>query len=114
VPFAESRAALGLVEPPESPGVELDVASPDLVVAAASPAAGLVSALSPPSVAGLERVGRKAERSFFAQPDPLKWTVGGAKALRIVPSAPHAGQKRGPGASIPWITSVTCRQLVQA
>jgi len=51
--------------------------------------------------------------SFFAQPEPLKWTVGVAKVLRIVPSAPHAGQNRGPGASMPWITSVFCRQDAQ-
>lgn len=53
------------------------------------------------------------ERSFFAQPEPLKWTVGGANAFRSVPSAPHAGQNRGPGASMPWITSVVSRQLEQ-
>lgn len=35
-------------------------------------------------------------RSFFAQPVPLKWIVGVAKPLTIVPSAPHSGQKRGP------------------
>jgi hypothetical protein len=36
-------------------------------------------------------------RSFFAQPLPLKWTDGAEIVLRIVPSAPHAGQKFGPG-----------------
>jgi hypothetical protein len=35
-------------------------------------------------------------RSFFAHPEPLKTMVGGANALRIVPSAPQAGQKIGP------------------
>jgi len=53
------------------------------------------------------------DRSFFAQPEPLKWTAGVVSALCSVPSAPHAGQKRGPGASIPWITSVFCRQDAQ-
>jgi len=51
------------------------------------------------------------ERSFFAQPEPLKCTVGATNALRIVPSAPQAGQNSGPGALIPWITSVRSRQL---
>jgi hypothetical protein len=47
-----------------------------------------------------------AERSFLAQPEPLKCTVGSTNALRSVPSAPHVGQNRGPGAAMPWITSV--------
>jgi hypothetical protein len=51
------------------------------------------------------------ERSFFAQPEPLKCTAGSAKALRSVPSAPHAGQNRGPGSLIPWITSVRSPQF---
>jgi len=59
------------------------------------------------------RVLLELERSFFAQPEPLKWTVGVAKAFRSVPSAPHAGQNRGPGASIPWMTSVVCPQFEQ-
>ena len=54
------------------------------------------------------------ERSFFAQPDPLKCTAGVLKPFRIVPSAPHSGQKRGPWSLMPWITSVTRPQLVQA
>jgi hypothetical protein len=41
------------------------------------------------------------ERSFFAQPDPLKCTAGLLKPFRIVPSAPHSGQKRGPWSLIP-------------
>jgi hypothetical protein len=53
------------------------------------------------------------DRSFFAQPEPLKWTVGEDIALRIVPSTPHDGQNRGPGSWMPWITSVRCRQLAQ-
>jgi hypothetical protein len=40
-------------------------------------------------------------RSFFAQPDPLKWIAGTANCLRIDPSAPHDGQKSGPGSLIP-------------
>jgi len=53
------------------------------------------------------------ERSFFAQPVPLKWIVGGAKAFVIVPSAPHSGQNLGPGSLIPWTTSVRWPQLLQ-
>ena len=51
------------------------------------------------------------ERSFFAQPEPLKCTDGTTNALRSVPSAPQTGQNRGPGAVIPWITSVVSPQL---
>jgi hypothetical protein len=53
-------------------------------------------------------------RSFFAQPEPLKTIAGGAKPLRIVPSAPHSGQKCGPGSLIPWRMSVRWPQTVQA
>ncbi len=35
------------------------------------------------------RVELELARSFFAQPDPLKWIVGGANTLRIVFSRPH-------------------------
>jgi hypothetical protein len=60
---------------------------------------------------GFEAFLVEVERSFFAQPEPLKCTAGGAKALRSVPSAPHAGQNLGPVASMPWITSVRSPQL---
>jgi hypothetical protein len=53
------------------------------------------------------------DRSFFAQPEPLKCTVGATNALRSVPSAPQAGQNRGPGAVMPWITSVRSPQFEQ-
>jgi hypothetical protein len=101
-PLPESDA--GPDEPPES-----DAAAPLAAPSPALPAASRPSPLAA-SAAGLVRVRVDDERSFFAQPDPLKWTVGGANALRSVPSAPHAGQNRGPGASMPWITSVSCRQ----
>ncbi len=52
-------------------------------------------------------------RSFFAQPDPLKWIVGAENCLRIVPSAPHDGQKWGPGSLIPWRMSARWSQAVQ-
>jgi len=59
------------------------------------------------------RVALEAPRSFFAQPDPLKWMVGGANSLRIVPSAPHDRQKFGPGSLIPWRMSARWSQAVQ-
>ena len=37
-----------------------------------------------------------AERSFLAQPEPLKCTAGAENPLRIVPSAPQLGQNLGP------------------
>ena len=40
-------------------------------------------------------------RSFFAQPLPRKWTEGAEIVLRIVASAPQAGQKFGPAWLIP-------------
>ena len=60
-----------------------------------------------------ERTPLVDERSFFAQPEPLKWIAGGTRALRIVPSAPQDGQKRGPASWIPWITSTRCLQVEQ-
>ena len=53
------------------------------------------------------------ERSFFAQPEPLKWKVGGVNAFVMVPSAPHSGQNLGPWSLIPWTTSVRWPQLLQ-
>lgn len=61
----------------------------------------------------LARVPVVDDRSFFAHPEPLKWTAGDTSALRIVASAPHAGQNRGPAALMPWITSIRCRQEAQ-
>jgi len=51
-------------------------------------------------------------RSFFAQPEPLKWIAGAANCLRIVPSLPHEGQKCGPGSLIPWRMSDRWSQAV--
>jgi hypothetical protein len=53
------------------------------------------------------------DRSFFAQPEPLKWTAGGAKSFLSVSSAPQAGQNRGAGASMPWMNSVRVEQFEQ-
>jgi hypothetical protein len=52
-------------------------------------------------------------RSFFAQPEPRKWIVGGANCLRIVPSAPHDGQKLGPDSLMPWRMSARWPQALQ-
>jgi hypothetical protein len=52
-------------------------------------------------------------RSFFAQPDPLKWIAGAANCLRIDPSAPHDGQNVGPGSLMPWRMSARWSQAVQ-
>jgi hypothetical protein len=43
-------------------------------------------------------------RSFFAQPLPLKWIVGGANALRTG-DAPQIGHAVGPSAVTEWMTS---------
>src|SRR4051794_8327240 len=59
------------------------------------------------------RVPDDAPRSFFAQPDPRKWIVGGANCLRIVPSAPHVGQKFGPDSLIPCRMSARVPQALQ-
>jgi hypothetical protein len=60
------------------------------------------SLLSPPdSAAAAAFVLDPVDRSFFAQPVPLKWTAGAANALRIVPSAPHDGQNAGPSSLMP-------------
>ncbi|MEO8273108.1 MAG: hypothetical protein ABI620_03495 [Chloroflexota bacterium] len=63
--------------------------------------------------ADLERAPLVDDRSFFAQPEPLKWTVGVDNAFFIVPSAPQEGQNRGPASLMAWMTSVTCRQFEQ-
>ena len=44
------------------------------------------------------------ERSFFAQPEPLKWIDGAENPFRTG-AAPHTGQTVGPSALTPWITS---------
>jgi hypothetical protein len=51
-------------------------------------------------------------RSFFAQPVPLKWMLGGLNALRIV-VAPQLGQRSGPASFTPWTTSNRRPQVEQ-
>ena len=107
-----SRAAEESDEPdePEPPESEDDEPEPD--EAPLSPDAAAPS----PDDFELEddREALELPRSFFAQPDPLKWIVGGANSLRIVPSSPHDGQKSGPGSFRPWRMSVRWSQAVQA
>ncbi len=95
--------------PPEDDPPEADSVEPDPVEAAPDPdepeASGLaadLAALVPP----------EEDRSFFAQPDPLKCTAGGAKTLRIRP--PHSGHADGPWSWTPWTTSIRWPQFVQA
>ena len=67
----------------------------------------------PPAAAAFVFELDELDRSFFAQPEPLKWTAGGAKTFRSVSWAPQLGQNRGAGASIPWMNSVRVEQLEQ-
>jgi hypothetical protein len=52
-------------------------------------------------------------RSFFAQPEPLKWMVGGLNDLRSVPIAPHAGHAAGGPPLIEWTISLVRPQFEQ-
>ena len=67
-----------------------------------------VAALLPPSASDEDALvdgDRDVElRSFFAQPDPLKWIVGAVNALRTG-AAPQTGQLAGPSAVTEWMTS---------
>ena len=59
----------------------------------------VVSPPLPASAAGFDDrdlLEAAADRSFFAHPEPLKWTAGVTKPLRIEPSIPQLGQNRGP------------------
>ena len=94
---------------PVDPVEPADVPSPDERSEAPEPSP------EPESLAAAAFVFERAEveRSFFAQPEPLKWTDGATKAFRSVPSAPQDGQNRGGGASIPWMNSVRVVQFEQ-
>jgi hypothetical protein len=92
----------------------LDVAvEPPVVVPDVSPFAD--SVVDPAvSAAGFDAPFEVDERSFLAHPEPLKTIAGGAKALRIVPSVPQAGQNCGAGSLTPWRMSVRWPQEEQA
>jgi hypothetical protein len=72
----------------------------------------------PDSLGSLESVNvdgldRAPVRSFLAQPEPLKWIVGGLNALLNVPTAPHAGQALGALLLMECTISVFLPQLEQ-
>jgi hypothetical protein len=54
-----------------------------------------------------------ARRSFFAQPDPLKWIAGAANAFLSGPP-PHSGQTVGSGEWTPRRTSDRRPQFAQS
>jgi hypothetical protein len=54
-----------------------------------------------------------APRSFFAQPDPLKWTDG-AEIVFLTGPLPHKGHAAGGSAWTPWITSNRRPQAAQS
>jgi hypothetical protein len=96
----------GLVDVVE---VEADVDVPgplpfEVAVAASSPPLLDVGAASVPSFAPVSLDRAALRRSFFAQPDPLKWIAGAANAFRTGPD-PHSGQTVGGSAWTPWIAS---------
>jgi len=118
VPEPEPEASVEARPEPEPspepvPGLEspTPVLDPDPEVPSDDDA-GDASGPLPPARA--RELAAEAPRSFFAQPDPLKWIVGGANSLRIVPSSPHEGQNSGPGSLRPWRMSVRWSQAVQA
>jgi hypothetical protein len=84
----------------DSPGLVDDSLVDSLVAFSEPPASGPL-----PVVAASRDLDRAAvPRSFFAQPLPLKWIVGGAKALRTG-EAPQMGHAVGPSAMTEWMTS---------
>ena len=54
-----------------------------------------------------------ARRSFLAQPEPLKWMVGGVNAFLTGP-LPHRAQTAGPSSWIPRMTSKRRPQAAQS
>jgi len=102
---ALASAALPLSLPSPDPPPESEDLAPSWPV----PLAGLDSVDSV-DLAGFGRPGR---RSFLAQPEPLKWIVGGLNALVRVPWAPQAGQALGPLLLMEWTTSVVLPQFEQ-
>ncbi|HUQ79116.1 MAG TPA: hypothetical protein VM427_09660 [Patescibacteria group bacterium] len=94
-----------LLEPPESllePAESL-LEPPESLLEPAESVLEPAESLPCPSV-GEVALALDDDRSFFAQPDPLKWIEGAEKALRTG-AAPQTGQTVGPSAVTPWITS---------
>ena len=67
--------------------------------------------LDPPSEAALSALLAADERSFLAQPEPLKTIAGVESALRIDP--PQLAHADGPGEWTEWITSTDISQSRQ-
>jgi hypothetical protein len=99
-------------EPASLEAVPVEVELPD-VAPPSEPLAVLASSLVRGFELRLLEDPLEDRRSTFAQPEPLKTIAGLENAFRIVPSAPHSGQKRGPESLIPWMTSVVRLQLLQ-
>lgn len=79
-----------------------------------SPLDPLAGPDSPGSLESVAFDGRRPPlRSFLAQPEPLKWIVGGLNALLNVPTAPQAGQALGAPALMECTISVFLPQLEQ-
>jgi hypothetical protein len=72
------------------------------------------SFFEPPSPLAFETPGvAVARRSFFAQPEPLKWIAGAANAFLSGPP-PHSGQTVGSGEWTPRRTSDRRPQFAQS
>jgi hypothetical protein len=105
---AVARSVVEALSDPEAPSPLEDPSLPeDLSLPGDPPPPEDPSLPEDPSVAALAdepaRVGA-AWRSFFAQPEPLKWTAGALSALRTGPF-PHNGQVVGPSTWTPCTTS---------
>lgn len=79
------------------------LSAPDFGRSPAAPSSALALALPGAAV---------ARRSFFAQPEPLKWIAGALMPLRRGPD-PHSGQIVGRSAKTPCISSKWWPQAAQ-
>ena len=98
---AGAEAALPSV-PDELPAADGAASDPALLSESDPAVAG-----APGSLAALTPLD---ERSFFAQPEPLKWTAAATTALRMGPP-PQRSHASGPGACTPCTTSTRAPQL---
>lgn len=80
--------------------------APSTLLSVEDEAASEPSLLDDPSAAAAARVELEEVelRSFFAQPEPLKWIDGAVKAFRTG-DAPQTTHDSGPSAVTPWMTS---------
>lgn len=102
--LADFGLASAVVEPPAP--ASFGFAGSALVSVAVAPGSDPPAPLDDPSAAAAARVelDEDAVRSFFAQPEPLKWIDGALNALRTG-DAPHTTHASGPSAATPWMTS---------